>query len=178
MSLVSDINIMKNFWEENPNFTVMGPFQKLRKNDKSKGKEDSSHMMWAICFLLDPGKSNPYRNLDMDNKKSLINDYMFKKNKIDWEDEEVKEIVQFYKDCVLTQPEKSLIAWDTKMKERDKVLETTPYTLMNRKDIEEAMINTPKLYTEYERLRARIEQDNDKKAGKSKPVALLDEDNF
>jgi len=52
----------ENFWETNPAFKSIKVFNEFQKKDKSKNKSRSSQIMWAIAFLVDPHKHNPWKN--------------------------------------------------------------------------------------------------------------------
>lgn len=44
----------ENFWELNHHLTLVSPFSKLYKEDKSKNKEVSSKIMWCVFWMKDP----------------------------------------------------------------------------------------------------------------------------
>lgn len=179
MSILDNFDENVNFWEANPQFKILGAFQNLRKWDKSKDKADSSRVMWAIAFLLDASKKNPYRNLPEDARKDYITEYFFNKTKYNFDTEIIKEALDFYKDCVISAEVKSLIAFEKKMNQRNKFLDDTAYTLLNRKELEEALINTPKLYDVYSILKKKVEEVEIKnKKQEEKPNSLIDDADF
>lgn len=179
MGILDNFDEGVNFWEANPTFKVLGAFQNLRKWDKSKGKEDSSRIMWAIAFLLDPSKKNPYRNLPEDERVNYITEYFFTKTKYSWDTQEIIEAKRFYADCVLSPEQKSLISFEKKLKQRDEYLDKLEYTITNRKELEEALISTPKLYDTYALLKRKVEETSVRnKKSEETPASLLDDDDF
>jgi hypothetical protein len=107
------INREINFWDTYPELKMAPGLDKLYKEDKSKGKEESSQLMWAIdlCENLD---SKYYRNPD---KYSLIAKTVLKDPKFKWKS--YQKIIEFYRECCLTQAERSLTSWNETMKLRD-----------------------------------------------------------
>ena len=124
-NLTENYNKNSNFWEENPQLAVINPFKSLLKNDKSKGRLDSSNLMWAIALINHP-KSDLYY---VENKEDVIaRDMLCIKDKdIDkfWENN--KSLVDSFKDACLSQAEKSLVDWYDYMRKRDIYLKNTEY---------------------------------------------------
>lgn len=114
-----------NFWEENPQLAIINPFKLLLKNDKSKGRIDSSTLMWAIALINHP-KSDLYY---VENKEDVIAKDMLsvKEKDIDkfWADN--KQLVDAFNNACLSQAERSLVDWYEYMKKRDIYLKNTNY---------------------------------------------------
>jgi hypothetical protein len=68
--LVTIFDVEENFWDINPQFKVALSFKDLYKNDKSKGRKDSSKLMWFIAYIYDPGSL--YYNLPLQEKEEVI----------------------------------------------------------------------------------------------------------
>lgn len=74
-----DITNPDDFWKDNSQLQYLKPYSKLYKNDKSRGKNVSSKVMWYIVFMLHPDKEiNIFANVDYtrrdnDLKESLLN---------------------------------------------------------------------------------------------------------
>ena len=67
-----------NFWELNPIAIVI--FKDFYDRDKSKNKDNSSRIMWAISLYLDMNEANMYRNLDSDIRRvSIASNYLGEK---------------------------------------------------------------------------------------------------
>jgi len=56
-------NTDENYWQMNPIIKTISQFNKLYTSDKSKNKQKSSKIMWAIALFLDPNDSNVWRNV-------------------------------------------------------------------------------------------------------------------
>jgi len=114
-----------NFWDENPQLAVINPFKSLLKDDKSKGKIDSSNLMWAIALINHP-KSDLYY---VENKEFVIAKDMLglKESSIDkfWDNN--KYLVEAFTGACLSQAERSLVDWYDYMRKRDIYLKNTEY---------------------------------------------------
>lgn len=109
-----------NFWDES-DLKVIEPFKTFYKKDKSRGKKDSSLVMWCLYYMYN-------RNSDLYNipekedlvKKDVLGDvgYIFD-----------EQLVERYIEATMSQAEKSLYIWEDMIKKRDKVLKDTDYTL-------------------------------------------------
>ena len=62
--------IGENFWKIHPSLGLLGEFKKFRLSDKSKGKEKSSQIMWAIFLIYD--SDSEFFNLELSDKINLI----------------------------------------------------------------------------------------------------------
>lgn len=157
-----------NFWEVNPQFTTITPFRQLWKSDKSRGKGSSSKLMWAIALVFHP-KSDSYHLHD--SKYLIAKDFLnIKAKDVDkfWDDN--KEITDAFVDAALSQSEKSLVAWENRLKDRDNFLAKQHYTFGytdidgrefkdNTKALDDMASKTAKLYEEYFKIRKELEEE-------------------
>lgn len=172
MSLLNNFDTDKHFWREYPQFKVLDPFKELYKEDKSRDKVHSSQKMWAIAFLCDPSKNNPYRNLSIADKQILLAKDFLKQPNFDWFT--LKDCVDFYNQCLLTPEQKSLVAWKNKMEERDKFLSDTKYTLANGTQLDKIIAATPSLYLQLKSLEEKVERTESGQQEETKIKSLLD----
>jgi hypothetical protein len=154
MSLIDNFNNKANFWVVNPQLTTLGVFKRLYDEDSSKQKEDSSKAMWSIAFYTD-SKSKYINMPDEDRKKLIASDY-YDPN---FNDPLTKELITFYKDTQLTQPERSLLNLFSKLQERDAFLADTPYTIDNAESLDRILSNTKKLYDLYEKIKEDLDKE-------------------
>lgn len=172
MSLLNSYNGTSNFWKSNPQLLIPEPFAKLYKEDKSKDKEESSKIMYAICFLLDPSDENKFKNIpEPDRKILIIKDYL-KDPKFKWE--KYKELLEYCKNnFIITQAERSLYEFERELHERDLFLTGLGWSLDSATDKEKMMANTFKLYQELNRIKEIVKQEEikAKDKGGSEPTA-------
>jgi len=157
------------FWDANPQFTAIEPFKSVWKKDKSRGKKTSSDKMWAIAFCHHP-KSDAYYISDKEDRipRSVLG---FKKqDDVDRFWDEVSELTSVFKDAALTQAEKSLFAWNDRLKKRDAFLSEQDYSFGyvidgveykdNTKSLDDMGGKTAKFYEEYFKIKRELEEES------------------
>tara|TARA_R110000851_G_scaffold157308_1_gene300159 strand:+ start:8510 stop:9082 length:573 start_codon:yes stop_codon:yes gene_type:complete len=155
----------ENFWQINPSFLTIKSFREFNKSDKSKNKSNSSQVMWAIAFLIDPHTDNPWKNLGGQDKRDLIkNDYL----DIDW-DQHQNLIDEYYSRC-LTPAERNLFDIIEKMNERAKFIKNTEYSLDQYEEmdgrsklvkgtavqLDKMVVDTKKIYDQLEQVQQMV----------------------
>ena len=182
-NIVENYNPKSNFWETNPQFTAINPFKKLYKGDKSKGKKDSSDLMWAIALIYHP-KSDLYY---VENKEVII-----AKDRLDIPEADIdnfwekrQDIVDAFIDCSLTQAEKSLLSWEKRLRQRDAFLSEQTYTFGytdadgveyrdNTKSFDDMQSKTAKFYEEFFKIRKELLEEEAVNKGKKERSATAD----
>lgn len=116
---LDNYNETNNFWDFNPQYKVI--FKDIYTEDKSKGKDKSSKLMWGLILYSHP-KSDFYNLPDKDIliSRDIIGDKKFK-----WES--YKNVLDRLREISLSQAEKSLDDWNHYMKKRDEYLKTVRY---------------------------------------------------
>jgi hypothetical protein len=165
-TLIKSWDTSINFWVANPNFTSVTKFKEWMDKDKSKDKRDSSQVMWAIVLLLDMNTSNIWRNLAEVDKKLLIKEDFLKDKTFNWEDKQVKELIDEYTERLLTIAEKMLRNFNLKLIDRQKFIDDTAYDMENADQLDKMMINTSKIYSQYEDIKNMF--DLEKNSGKTR----------
>jgi hypothetical protein len=178
-----------NFWEVSPEYRILEVFEDFYKLDKSHNKDLSSNVMWAIAFCLI--KRSPMYNLP--NKWELAAGDIIKDKKFNWDRHD--RIIQMFKQVHLSQAERSLIAWEELMAKRDKYLKAQEYyfdkyftneagdnvksrtgqfiTLKGTADqLDRAFAVTPKMYSEFDKIKKTISEDEIKRGKANKPISL------
>jgi hypothetical protein len=157
--LLTNFDLAVNFWTLYPQMKVPRVFATLYTGDKSKGKEDSSKIMWAIAMLIDVSEDNKYRNLNEEDKKHLIKaDYLF------------NDAFDFtvYQDCIdqyiklhMSKLEQELRNQEIKLEERATFINDTEYDLDTGEKLDKFLLNTAKLYEQISVLKDKIRQEKD-----------------
>lgn len=181
--IVQGYNPKINFWEANPQFTVINPFKRIYKADKSKGKKDTSDMMWAIALIYHP-KSDLYYVEDKE--------YMVARDQLNINDADIdkfwdknKEVVDAFIDAALTQAEKSLLSWEKRMKQRDAFLSEQTYTFGyvdddgtehkdNTKSFDDMQSKTAKFYEEFFKIKKELLEEASVSKNKREKSATAD----
>lgn len=128
ISIVKSWLINENYWTLHPMMQEFGIFKEVYNKDKSKGKKDSSKLMWGIVMFVDPHENNLLRNLTFHHKKKIINDDWFSSD-FNWDHPEIVEMINTYTDFCLTLPEKELIRYEKKLVQRGEFIDKTDYSL-------------------------------------------------
>lgn len=162
-SVVAGYNDNVLFWDANPQFKVLGDFADLYKKDRTKGKQYSSKVMWAVVFFADLDKENKFRSFPEDERKSLIKKEFVNDNRFKWE--EVQYLVDFYLLTQMSQQKRSLIMLRKKMEEREAFLAIVKYSLKNAKELDTIIANTDKLFSLMDKLEDQIKKAEDAEGG-------------
>lgn len=155
--IVNNFNTNNNFWDSNPQLKIAEDFAVLYKSDKSKGKEDSSKIMWAIALVYDP--KSKYYNLPIKSRKQIIaRDYLGDES---FNFDEYQQQVSFYTSLTISPARRHLVEWNNKLDEKTEFLVKTRYTGDTWKMIEEMLINNTKLYSELARISESLEKEGE-----------------
>lgn len=118
-----------NYWELHPIIKTFKVFGDLYKTDKSKKKDKSSKIMWAVAMYADPHEENLwYRTNTMDRKKYIAEEYL-ENSSFDWEDKAIVLLIESYTELTLTTAEKEIFNLEKKMAERGRFIDETKYSL-------------------------------------------------
>lgn len=113
-----------NFWELNPQVSMIEPFASLYDTDE--GGKKSSDYMWACWMYCDPDEKENimYRYRPKERRKHIS-----KRLDIDWNDPIFQECIDAYPREMLNSIERSLKDQTDAFAKRSKELHDTPYTL-------------------------------------------------
>ena len=161
------------YWLTNADLLIIPSFLKLHTKDKSKGKEESSKIMWAMYYAFHPeSKFFHYPNKQETIEKSFIKDPKFK-----WE--AYKDVVEDFKNLVLTDAERALLSWNDIMIMRDNSIKALYKRALEMSDVDELvkidkmLANTPKMFEDYKKIKKDYEEERTTKKGK-KILSLTD----
>jgi hypothetical protein len=155
-----------NFWDINRDLLVIDDFQKLYKADKSRGKEDSSKTMWGIYYVYNPDSAL----YNIPNKLEMIAKDFYKDPKFKWD--KIENLVNLYKNSVLSDAERALVSWNEIMVMRDKAIKDLYKLAINDNDtdelvkIDKMLALTPKMFDDYKKVRKDFEEEKTTKKGK------------
>lgn len=156
---------LNNFWNSFPEILVHDFFDKYYNQDKSKDKEKSSTVMWAIYYYINP--EGGLRNVP--NKREIIKEKFVNDKTFNWDIYE--EHIDRYKECVLSIGEQELYNWEELLRNRNSMLRELYQTEMEKDErnianldkIDKMMSNTNKLFSEYLTIKSKVEEENIKK---------------
>lgn len=157
MAVLDNFDLEANFWVVNPQFKIPKVFNSLYVSDKSKGKETSSRIMWAIALYADNSKANKFKNLsDKDRKDLIVADYL-EGIKFNWEAN--IPLIELYQNMNMTKAQRNLFTIESKLEQRDEVLAKETYTIDNALDLDKIIINSKAVNEVYKVLKDTIEKE-------------------
>ena len=170
----------ENYWVIHPMAQEFGAFKKFYNKDKSKKKEKSSIVMWAVATLIDPHEDNILRNQPELEKKKLIATDLLQDSQFNWDHPEILELREFYFDNCLSIAEKELLRYEEKLIDRGNFIAGTSYTMDDYDDdkgrvvkgtadqLDKMMLNSGKIFEQIESIKERLtkeEMDGQLKGG-------------
>ena len=167
-------NTNENYWILHPQMQTIKQFGNLFDGDKSKGKEKSSRLMWAIALYSDPHDQNPWKNINYLDRQTLIGTDYLKDPKFNWEDPIIKELLKCYEEHCLTIAEKELARLEEKLTQRGDFIKESKYTLDEYEETERGvklkkgtaeqldkmMVNTTKIYEQLEIIKTMLSKES------------------
>ena len=157
MAVLDNFDLKANFWEVNPQFKIPKKFNSLYVSDKSKAKEESSKVMWAIALYADNSKSNKFRNLSDSDRKNIITTDYLNGTKFNWEAN--KPLIELYQNMNMTKAQRNLFTIESKLEQRDEVLAKETYTIDNALDLDKIIINSKAVNEVYKVLKDTVEKE-------------------
>jgi hypothetical protein len=159
-----------NYWDVNKELLFIPEIEKFYNNDKSKGKSESSTVMWAIYYAYNPES----RYFNLPNKLDVLANNFIKQKGFTWENQEA--IVEIYKSMVISDSERALVEWgeimnmrSIAMKKLYKELLEQPIADVDTKalgEVDRMLSNTPKMFEDYKKVRKDYEEEKTAKKGK------------
>jgi folate-dependent tRNA-U54 methylase TrmFO/GidA len=159
----------KNYWECFPEITTIVSFKEFKDKDKSKNKEESSRIMWAIHLCLKPN-SLLYNDPEKWNrvKVSILEDSKFKWDKYE-------NLKTDYMELVLAPAEKYFHIFNDILEKKRVFLKDFDYTKANDSQmrvVESMSTNMYKIGLEYDKVKKLL---NEEYSNTEKPKSLMDE---
>jgi hypothetical protein len=175
-SITRNWNTDENYWLLNPVMKTIKVFNELYKKDKSKGKAQSSKLMWAIALYADTNEENPWRNLPEKEKKDLIAADYLNDSDFNWEHPDIVEFISTYEKYCLSVAERHLKDLKNKALERGAFIKKVPYSLDSYEDgkvlkgtasqLDTMIVNSIKLFQQLEAIEAQIYKENAEGVGR------------
>ncbi len=165
MKLIDIWEIEGNFWDLNPQLKLA--FKSVYSADKSKNKETSSRLMWAVALFID--NKSKFRDLAEHEREHLIQrDYNTK-----FSVKDCKDIIDKWK-SFLSPAERQLLLWNKFMDEKNEYMQTLNYA-ENGDEIEKRLKSNSTLFEELKRLENLIAEEESEGMVKGGAVESLSE---
>lgn len=170
--LVKSFNTDNNFWEENKNLRIPEVFAFFYKEDKSKKKEDSSKIMWAIALVYD--FDSEFFKLPLIDRILLVqNDFLKQPGEL--LKKEYKELIESYIKLSDTPARRQLRIWNEKMDEKSSFISKTKYKEDTWEMLDKMILNNKAMFAEYSRIMREISEEGSETSIKGdKELSLSD----
>jgi uncharacterized protein YfkK (UPF0435 family) len=159
-----------NYWEVNSELLIIPEFDKIYHKDKSKNKQDSSVVLWAVYYAYHP--ESKYYNLP--NKLEILEKNFIKQKDFNWDN--YSDLTEVYKSMVLSDSERALVEWGEIMTMRSVAMKKLYKELLDQeiaeidtkslKEVDSMLASTPKMFEDYKKIRKDYEEEKTAKKGK------------
>lgn len=156
MAITDSFNTDANFWKMFPELTLPAPFSDLYSSDKSRGKKESSDLMWAIALCYDT-ESRFYPLKEEDRLAIVEKDFLKAEGVLGTPG--AKAAIELYCSMQDSPAKRQLRAWNEKLEQRTAFMEGVKYNAKNWKMLDEMMKVSSKLYEEYFRIQAQLDRE-------------------
>lgn len=168
-----------NFWTCNPQFKIKVPFKDIYDGDKSSNKEKSSRLMWGFALLLDPVYSIYKVFRRPEREKIVVREWLNTDDFKEFSWGQYHEALETFENLTTSPARRALADWNNKIQDRSEFLRTTSYTLDTEEftekgkkisvkgsasQLDKMMIDTPKIYAEYQRVLREMDQETAERA--------------
>lgn len=172
--MIDTFDIEQNFWDIYPDFKIAMSFKDLYKQDKSRGKVNSSKLMWFLVYTTD--LNSKFYKLSQEEKYFIIgNDYLGNSNFYEENKKQLDILIQDYIRLSFTPAQKQLRAWDLKSEERASFIASMPYNFETYEDLDKMAVNTSKIYKELETIKDALAKEEGEGNMKGGGVASLND---
>jgi hypothetical protein len=165
ISLIQDWDSAKGFWKANPQMKVN--FKDVYSKDRSKGKHDSSRLMWFCAFYIDPSSTM----LDIPDKETIIGNNLWGKPAFYTDNEDaILAIIEQWKEKTWSYAKHAMERWRVRLTKRDDFLDDQVYFFDyysedgklikgNATDLDGMNAKTPKLWSDFFKILEELEQE-------------------
>jgi hypothetical protein len=173
MDILNSYTPGANFWELFPTFGIAGACKKILDEDKSKGKKDSSTMMWFVAFCYEMANNRLY-NLPIEEKHTLVgtdyagNPLYYTQNKAI-----LDELIEYYCQIQDTPADRQLRVWNLKMDEKTKFIQETAYGVETWKMIEDMIKGNKEMYANYQQIKDQLSKEEGMSKAKGNKIPSL-----
>lgn len=176
VDLLNRFDIEGDFWEINTSFVAVKVFKEYRKKDPSRGKAQSSRMMWAICLLEHP--RSKFANTSYEDRLELVNgDYLPNNETLDPEGKHEALIKSFNK-YAITRTQRIAKQWGDKLDERFDYMDTLNYADGAGEILDKMLASTDKMWKQYQTCLKDLEDENSRSQIQGGAIESLSEQNM
>jgi hypothetical protein len=178
-----------NFWELNQQFKIANPFKTIYAKDKSKGKKESSKLMWFVAHCYDI--SSKFYRLPVEEKHKVISeDFCGDVNFYEDNKDLLNDLVEAFINLQDTPVQRAMRTLNKKLEERARLIDETEYTfdyyeeddrgkLITKKgtadQLDKMMIATKKLIDYFQDIRKELATEETQGTAKGGSLSSLND---
>src|ERR1035437_1173146 len=151
--IVSKFDFDRNFWEFNTQLKAAEPFKTFYNEDKSKKKEKSSMIMWAIALCYD--FDSQYFGVEETQRQEMIGTDLVGDKDL-FTTDQIKTLSEMYQTVTDTAARRQMRVWHKKLDEKSTFMKSLPYDIKNWKIIDEMLKTNKELYDSYAKIEKMI----------------------
>lgn len=155
MDVITNFNITENIWKNTPGLLSSEVFRNLYDSDKSKGRENSSKVLWALFLCYHP--ESTWKNLPIKKREELIKKEYLKDPKFNFT--KYPKEIGLIEESVLTPAKRQLYEWKRIMDEKTIFMKTLTYDIDTWETLEQMLKSNKSLYEEYKRISDSLERE-------------------
>lgn len=172
--MIQVFDIEESFWDMYPDFKIALSFKDLYKQDKSRGKVNSSKLMWFVAYTRD--MNSKFYNLLQEEKDAIIGgDYLKDENFYNNNKSDLDPLINDYVKLMFTPAQRHIADWDKKILERSEFIASQKYTLETYEDLDKMAMNTTKIYATLKDLREQLSREDSEGSLKGGATASLND---
>jgi len=174
MAVVTSFSPDSNFWELNPQLLLDPAFAAIHKADKSKGKNESSLVMWwvALCYDLDP--DNKWRGGILEERQQIIGEELLQlKDFYKQEKKRLDPVIAAYVKFTDSPAKRQLRMLEQKMEEKTAYMSKTKYDDDTWESLDKMMVSDDKLYALLAKVTKQLSEETGEGQGKGGSAASL-----
>ncbi len=176
MAVVTSFSEGENFWELNPQLLLHSVFKEYYKADKSRGKKDSSVVMWWVALCYDMDRDNKWRGQLLSEKQPMIAEELGLGDKfLAKRGEEVAALIAAYVKFADTAAKRQLRSLERKLDEKTETLDGMHYK-DDPEGIDKMLASNEKHYKMLASIQKQLSEEDGEGVGMGGSQASLSDD--
>jgi hypothetical protein len=166
MAVVTSFAPDQDFWDNNPQLLLNQVFKDYYKSDKSRGKKDSSKVMWWIAFCYDLDRDNKWRGQSQEEKHlhlglQLLDEGDFFKKNVKW----LEPLINAYIKMTDTAGKRQLRSFIRKLEEKTETMDEMHYR-DDPEAIEKMLLSNKNLYASLATIEKQLNEEDGEGTGR------------
>lgn len=158
MRLVKTYQPNLNFWEINPQLTLINPYKTIWKKDRTKNKAKSSDLAWAVFLYAETSQNTIFSRYNQDERKVILEEEF----NVKLDSPIAKELIEFYENNCLDDIEKQLKDYEDFLKRRTAYILSQDWNLETASELDRAASQSKKIWDDYIKIKKEFDAHQEK----------------